>query len=39
VFEKRAVGFLGERFTNIYFIYLKKNGIKLEEYPVINIGK
>ena len=38
-YQKRALGFLGERFTNIYFIYLKKNGIKLEEYPVINIGK
>ena len=38
-YQKRVLGFLGERFTNLYFIYLNKNGINLREYPIINIEK
>lgn len=34
-YQKRVLGFLGERFTNLYFIYLKENGKKLKEYPII----
>ena len=39
LYQKRVLGFLGERFTNLYFIYLNKNGINLREYPIINIEK
>ena len=36
-YQKRALGFLVERFTNLYFIYLKEKNIKLKEMPIINI--
>ncbi len=36
-YQKRVLGFLGERFTGLYFKYLKDNSKKFYEYPIIRI--
>lgn len=38
-YQKRALGFLGERFTNLYYVYLleNKNVLNFKEMPIITI--